>query len=272
MGLVAADAPVPPDLARVEYLSRPRPSDFPEEWYDLGGAGHFWFDWRLRAFLGQVRHLGLDLRRPLRLLDVGGGAGILRDQLEAQTSWIVDLADLNPAALGRARRGRGRCLCYDVTAPSPELEGAYDAALLFDVIEHLDDPRSFVAAVVRHLRPTGHLFVNVPAGRWLFSSYDEAAGHVRRYGRSTLRADVLADGRLEMLDLRAWGLLLVPLLAVRKAFVRGGPSGERVRRGFEPPGRLAHALLRGLERAETAILSRPPWGSSLLLAARKRND
>jgi SAM-dependent methyltransferase len=257
--------------AGVEFLSPPEPSDFPEEWYDLSGPEHFWFEWRLRALLRLVRDLGLALESPLRVLDVGAGAGVLRDQLEARTGWTIDIADLSAAALGRARRGRGRTLCYDVLAPAADLLARYDAALLFDVIEHVAQPRPLLAAVLRHLRPGGHLLVNVPAGQWLFSAYDVAAGHVRRYGKATLAAEI-ADAGLEVRDLRYWGLSLVPLLVARKLLVREAASNDAcVRRGFEPPGRLAHALLRGLLRMETLVLARPPLGSSLLLAAQKRD-
>src|SRR2546427_4118584 len=31
-----------------------------------------------------------------------------------------------------------------------------------------------------HLAPGGKLVVNVPAGKWLHSAYDEAVGHLRR--------------------------------------------------------------------------------------------
>jgi SAM-dependent methyltransferase len=255
--------------AVVEILSAPQSSGFPEEWYELGDPGHFWFEWRLRGFLRQARDLGLPFERPLRMLDVGAGTGVLRDQLEARTAWTVDVADINTRALARARRGRGRTLCYDVLAPAAELLARYDAALLFDVLEHVADTRPFVEAVSRHLRPGGHLLVNVPAGQWLFGSYDVAAGHVRRYGRATLAAE-LATAGLEVRDVRYWGLSLVPLLLARKGLVRTAPSPDAcVRRGFEPPGRLAHALLRAAMRAETAVLRRPLLGSSLLLAARR---
>jgi SAM-dependent methyltransferase len=256
----------------VEVLSPPLASDFPQEWYDLSAPEHFWFEWRLRAFLRQVEELGLRRDLPLGAIDVGAGAGVLRDQLEARTQWTIDIADLNPAALARARRGRGRNLCYDVLEPAADLLARYDVAFLFDVIEHVAEPRPLVSAVLRHLRPGGHLFVNVPAGQWLFSAYDEAAGHVRRYGRSTLTAQLALPG-LEVRDLRYWGLSLVPLLVARKLLVRRAASNAAVvRRGFEPPGRLAHALLRLLLRAETLVLARPPLGSSLLLAGRTRTS
>jgi hypothetical protein len=70
--------------------------------------------------------------------------------------------------------------------------------------------------------------------------------------------------------MRYWGLLLVPLVLVRKLLVRDAASRDScIRTGFDPPGQLAHAFLRGLMRTETASLSRPWLGSSLLLAGRK---
>jgi SAM-dependent methyltransferase len=269
MALSSAERASPAAVA-VELLSPPREPAFPEEWYELSAADHFWFEWRLRAFLGQARSLGLPVEGRLRALDVGAGTGILRDQIEARAGWTVDIADVSARALARARPGRGRVLCYDVLEPAPELLGRYEVVLLFDVLEHIADPRPFVRALSRHLRPGGHLFVNVPAGPWLFAAYDAAAGHVRRYDRASLAAE-LATGDLELRDLRYWGLALVPLLLARKLLVRSaGSNGACVRRGFEPPGRLVHALLHAVLRAETSVLARPPLGASLLLAGRRR--
>jgi SAM-dependent methyltransferase len=146
--------------------------------------------------------------------------------------------------------------------------GAYDVVLLFDVLEHLDAPASFVAALGRHLRPGGHLLVNVPAMRALFSGYDVAAGHLRRYAPASLRAD-LEKGGLEVRDVRYWGLSLVPLLFLRKALLRGRAGPEVIREGFQPPGAFAHAVLLGMMHLETALLSRPVLGTSLLAAARR---
>jgi SAM-dependent methyltransferase len=146
--------------------------------------------------------------------------------------------------------------------------GAYDVVLLFDVLEHVEGPVSFVAALGRHLRPGGHLLVNVPAVRALFSGYDVAAGHLRRYETPSLRAD-LERGGLEVRDVRYWGLSLVPLLFLRKALLRGRAGPEVIREGFEPPGALAHSVLLGLMHVETALLTRPLLGTSLLAAARR---
>jgi len=253
----------------IEFLSAPQESDFPDEWYGLTSTEHFWFRWRLEALLGQLSDLSLPLQRPLRVLDIGAGTGVLRDQLEAATAWHVDIADLNKAALAGARQGRGRNLCYDVKEAAKTLVESYDVVLLFDVLEHISETGPFLQRVVQHLKPDGWLLLNVPACPSLFSVYDEAAGHVRRYNKSTLAAEFSRTG-LQLVDIRYWGLLLLPLLVARKALLRRmDTKGDTVRHGFRPPGRLAQGLLRMLLRTERALVPRPFHGTSLLLAGRK---
>lgn len=253
----------------IELLSPLRESAFPDEWYALSDTGHFWFRWRLAATLRLVRDLGISLAAPLRCLDIGSGAGILRDQLEASTGWTVDTCDLNLEALRSARPGRGRVLYYDILEQS--LGAGYDIVLAFDVIEHLEPVRPFLAAAVAHVRPGGHLLINVPALQWLYSTYDVTVGHHRRYDRRSLEHET--EGLdLVVREVRYWGFALVPLLLLRKAALRlrGGRPGDVIRTGFQPPGALANAALGRLVGVEDALLrGRAPLGSSVLLAGQR---
>jgi hypothetical protein len=70
--------------------------------------------------------------------------------------------------------------------------------------------------------------------------------------------------------MRYWGFSMVPLLWVRRLHLRnkeGRGTAAVVKRGFQPPGAITHAVLRTIMRAETALIGRPPRGTSLLLAA-----
>jgi len=255
-------------MNEIEILSPVQEVAFPDEWHQLTGADHFWFQWRIAAALRLIRAAGIATDVPLRALEVGGGTGILRDQIEGHTSWVVDLTDLSVETLRLSRPGRGRRLYYDVREEQASLVGTYDVVILFDVLEHIEASRPFVGSVLRHLRPGGYLIVNVPALQSLFSTYDEAAGHVRRYDKRTLASEFEGSG-LAVLDLRYWGLCLVPLLALRKLILRKHrQAATTIRTGFRPPGALAHALLRGFMRMEVALWSRPPIGTSLLLVGR----
>jgi hypothetical protein len=65
-------------------------------------------------------------------------------------------------------------LSPDVTANS---------VLYIDVLEHIEDDEREVRIAASHLEPGGWLVVLSPAFRWLFSPFDKAIGHYRRYSR-----------------------------------------------------------------------------------------
>ena len=79
----------------------------------------------------------------------------------------------------------------------------FDTILYMDVLEHIADDRAELARAADQLRHGGHLIVLAPAHQWLFTPFDEAIGHYRRYTKSTLRAaapDGLTLARLVYLD------------------------------------------------------------------------
>lgn len=250
----------------ITYLSPVRPSDFPSQWYEISHLGHFWFEWRLRSALNMMKQVGLRGDDALRVLDVGGGAGLLREALESRTRWSVDLADINIDALRAARPGRGSLLYYDLHQREARFEQGYDVALLFDVLEHVEDTRSLLSDIAYHLRVGAWLFVNVPALPSLMSAYDRAAGHLRRYRPRSLSSEF--DGLpFRVLSLGYWGMTLIPLLWVRSLWLGDTPDEMTIRRGFQPPSPWVHSMLRGLMRLETASLPRTPIGTSLMLVA-----
>jgi SAM-dependent methyltransferase len=252
----------------IEHLSPVAETPFPDDWYAFADASHFWMQWRLAVTLQLCGRVGVPQDRPLRALDIGGGAGGFRSQLESRTSWSVDMTDLNLPALRMAKPARGRTLYYDVAQPSRELAGSYDVCFLFDVIEHVPEPRALLAAGLAHLRPGGHLFVNVPALQSLFSAYDVAAGHLRRYSRRTLGAE-LAGLSGAPTAIRYWGLGLVPLLALRRLVAGQRPNTNTIRAGFEPPNQLADRALKALMQAELRLVRDPPIGTSVMAAVRR---
>ncbi len=251
----------------IEFLSRVREQSFPDEWYDAGNASHFWFRWRLEVLRHALADAGAALDAPWRVLEVGCGSGVLANQVEAVTRWTVDGTDLNASALERCRPRRGRSLYYDVTEERPDILGRYDAVVLFDVIEHLAEPRTLLRSALQHVRPGGLLLVNVPALPSLTSAYDRAAGHLRRYTRRALARELDGLG-VEARVLRYWGMALVPLLLVRKlVLARGGPG--TIERGFRPPLRALNSALSALMRVETALVRAPVVGTSVMYVGAK---
>ena len=60
--------------------------------------------------------------------------------------------------------------------------------------------------------------VNVPANMLLFSDYDRAAGHVRRYTPAGLRK-LLDSCGVETPAVEPWGMLMTPLLVYTQSSI-----------------------------------------------------
>jgi len=64
----------------------------------------------------------------------------------------------------------------------------FDTILYIDVLEHIDRDRQELQNAVSKLRPEGRIIVLSPTHQWLFTPFDAAIGHFRRYDRPMLRA------------------------------------------------------------------------------------
>jgi SAM-dependent methyltransferase len=253
-------------MSQIETLSQPQTVSMAEEWFQLATADHFWMQWRHRLLVRALKRAGGPVQRAL---EIGCGHGVARDMLERDFSFPVDGCDLNRTALEMAQPGKGRLFVYDICDREPSMLGRYDAVFLLDVIEHIRDDTSFLVAASRHLRPGGLLFINVPASTLLFSEYDKAAGHVRRYTQGSL-ARLLGRCGVETQAIQPWGLLMVPLLFVRKAFLRRGKTADAIRAGFVPPNAVSRLLLHGMKNIETGLPFAMPFGTSILAWGRVR--
>lgn len=63
----------------------------------------------------------------------------------------------------------------------------YDTVLYVDVLEHIENDTFELQQAARLLKEGGHLIVVAPAHQWLFSPFDRAIGHYRRYCRTALQ-------------------------------------------------------------------------------------
>lgn len=62
----------------------------------------------------------------------------------------------------------------------------FDTVLYIDVLEHIEDDHGELERSAQHLRPGGRIVLLGPAHDWLFSPFDRALGHYRRYSKSRL--------------------------------------------------------------------------------------
>jgi SAM-dependent methyltransferase len=250
----------------IEVLSQPQAVSMGNEWFQFATGDHFWMQWRHCLLVRALQRAGDEVRNAL---DIGCGHGVTREMLEHDLGIAVDGCDLNRTALEMANPGKGKLFVYNILDQEASLLGRYDAVLLLDVLEHIDDDAAFLRAALRHLRPGGIVAVNVPASMMLFSDYDRVAGHVRRYTRYGLR-ELLESCSVDVQAVQPWGFLMIPLLLVRKSLLRRGKQADTIRTGFVPPNALSRRLLHGMKNIETALPFRMPWGTSILAWGRLR--
>lgn len=142
------------------------------------------------------------------VLEVGAGLGVntrLLSDLEYQ-SWTC----LEPDAslLGKVQLPSARHCAVAGVIDALEADRKFDSILYIDVLEHIEDDAEELLRARDRLRPGGWLMVLSPAHPFLYTPFDRAIGHYRRYTRKSLRQAAPA-GLLErrMVYLDSAGLL-----------------------------------------------------------------
>lgn len=141
-----------------------------------------------------------------RVLEVGAGIGA--NTLALAGLGFDDWNSLEPDALLAAKipaLGLRHRVTVGVVA---DVDGSFDTVLYLDVLEHVADDRAELARATSRLAPGGTLVVLSPAHPWLFTPFDRAIGHHRRYTRAMFRAIAPPSLReIEMRYLDSAGLL-----------------------------------------------------------------
>jgi 2-polyprenyl-3-methyl-5-hydroxy-6-metoxy-1,4-benzoquinol methylase len=152
-----------PRIAREEICKRYSPSYFWDEYLPSLGVVNQQFD--LAAF--DQRHaemLGLIARRvppPGRMIEVGTGAGFFLKAAE-RAGWSCYGIEMSKDGVEFARNRLGLDVHQRTAEESRYPDGAADAAVMFEVVEHLVDPRRVLESVWRALRPGGVLTMSTP--------------------------------------------------------------------------------------------------------------
>jgi hypothetical protein len=127
-----------------------------------------------------------------QVLEVGAGNGATTAVLcdGSQSRWLCLEPDEQLAAMLARKLWTGELpsCCESRLGMLGDLSEAelFDTALYIDVLEHIEDAAIEVARVGEHLVCGGHLVVLAPAHQWLYSPFDAAIGHYRRYTRRAL--------------------------------------------------------------------------------------
>ena len=127
-----------------------------------------------------------------KMLDVAGGNGQFMRYLGVAR---VDILDISESGLEQARHFGYSTIFGDIQKRFPIAENTYDAAFLFEVLEHLSRPNKTLTEIHNVLKLGGVLYLGQPNMR------ADGVHHVRRYYLRPFLTDLEKSGfRVEWID------------------------------------------------------------------------
>ncbi|MBN9165052.1 MAG: hypothetical protein BGO98_36720 [Myxococcales bacterium 68-20] len=236
---------------------------------------HFWFRARRRVIETLLRQVEPSLPQPSNVLEIGCGTGnVTRTLVDVFGADAVTGMEPFGNAVAIARK-RLRCRVVEGDLTAPPVSGPFALVGMFDVLEHLPDETASLDAVVRLLAPGGVLLLTVPARQSLWSYFDVASGHFRRYEVAGLRAALERSG-LQVEYVTELFSLLFPMmwLGRRLASLKGGDAArerEKVVSELRTVPVVNDVLTWALGREARRVAKRrdAPFGTSVIAIARR---
>src|SRR5262249_35313890 len=136
------------------------------------------------------------------VLEVGAGIGastkvFAEDEFDRWVCLEPDYRLCEPLHVSLRSAHRHEAVLGTLLALDPGRK--FDTILYLDVLEHIRDDRAELELAADHLQPGGALVVLAPAHNWLYTAFDRAIGHYRRYSKTTLALTAPPTLRLQEL-------------------------------------------------------------------------
>ncbi len=190
-----------------------------------------YFAQSLRPYIGnQVLEVGAGIGGTTRLLCTGH-----------EEIWLCLEPDQNLAeqliVAGNDGSFPSNCRIEIGTISDLDSDAKFDTVIYIDVLEHIEEDAIELTRAAEKLNTGGRLIVLAPAYQWLFSEFDDAVGHFRRYTSAALQRlspknmlqiksyyldsmgliasaanrFLLHSNKPDMSQIRLWDSLLVPI-------------------------------------------------------------
>jgi phospholipid N-methyltransferase len=144
----------------------------------LASASHY-TTWVLQHFLP---HIGGNT------IEIGAGLGEIASRILPQVSTLdlVEPSSVLAEFLQQRFADSNKIQVFPTTLEthlSKKLPKQYNAVIMINVLEHIEDDVTALRELRQTILPGGHLLIYVPAMPILFSKLDKVHGHYRRYTR-----------------------------------------------------------------------------------------
>lgn len=198
--------------------------------------------------------------RAFTVVDVGAGVGLLGDYLQAEYPQAI-YKYTEPLA-GLERSLEERFGPENNLAKADAYEGA-DFVTLLDVTEHIQDDYAFIEDITSRM-PTGcTLIMTVPALNKLWSGWDDALGHYRRYDKGMLRS-LFRPYPVDVKEISYLFPEMVPAAMIRKRTKKTSADQDAE---FPDLSRPVNKAFQALGTATMRARKLSPRGTSALVVA-----
>lgn len=111
--------------------------------------------WQRARLIDRYKHGG-------ELLEIGCADGTFLHYLESRGNWRVQGLEVSDVAVRAARERYGLKLIHESVEAAVLPDAHYDVVAMWDVLEHLPNPRVALAAIHRIMKPDGVLIIRMP--------------------------------------------------------------------------------------------------------------
>ena len=214
--------------------------------------------------------------KPASIMEVGCSAGhLLADMRRSLPNATLTGGDYTLGTLLKlGEKMPGIPLVRFNLADSPLPSDTYDAMVLLNVLEHIQDDVAATRHIARMLKPGGVAVIEVPAGPELFDDYDRQLQHFRRYTLQNI-CSIVEHAGLVVERRNYLGALIYPAFYLAKKLSQRRPKsasqrGEHVAKAIGATSRfnaVGHAIM-ALEGAMSGAIEFPR-GIRCVVTARK---
>jgi len=126
------------------------------------------------------------------ILDVGAGIGATAQLLSEHKCKRYLALEPDASFVDRMKRANADGLfntsfeCLAGTIENLQINDYFDTILYIDVLEHIEKDKDELIQAAKHLLPGGCIIILSPAHQFLYTPFDKAIGHVKRYNKKTL--------------------------------------------------------------------------------------
>ncbi|MEO6550174.1 MAG: class I SAM-dependent methyltransferase [Ferruginibacter sp.] len=186
--------------------------DYFDKYYQLERT-HWWFLVRSKILRGILKSR-MNNQKSLSILNVGSATGGTSQMLE-EFGEVISV-EYDRLCFEFARQTLKLAIINASILDLPFENERFDLVCAFDVIEHVEDDAKAVSEMYRVCKPTGYLFITVPAFQSIWSTHDKINHHYRRYSIKDILK--LLDGKKgEMEKIKYFNsILFIPIFIVRK--------------------------------------------------------